>query len=155
MSAADLIDIKVQDVYEVPGDERYQRLWYLMSREADQIGQDTMRPWGAHVDFIDSKPYRDWYFIEVEGELAGCVHLTTANEVVLGLLADYYDAGIGSVVMQEMFARHPNETLCARVSGDQIGGAFFLENCGFKEVMRLYKIQTPYVTYTSSRKGKK
>jgi len=147
--AADLIDVKVQDVYEVPEVERNEQLWQLGPKPGGRPA------WAHYVAFINSRPYRDWYFIQVEGELAGCVHVTLANEIVMSMLADYYDAGIGSVVIREMFARYPGETLYARVSGADAGADAFIRGCGFHEITRLYEIKTPYVEYASSWKGKK
>lgn len=62
----------------------------LQQRGAEHaISHKKIPSFDDHCRFVDSRPYRFWYLIEVEGHYIGSVYITEMNEIGLFLKGSY------------------------------------------------------------------
>ena len=103
--------IILESVYKERARAGIEALYAIMrarSTEADphvNISHRALPPYHQHAAFVRSKPYRSWYFVKVDGLIAGSLNLTKLNEVGIVLLPDYRGKGIGKQALQMLLAR--------------------------------------------------
>lgn len=104
--------ILLESVYKERAGAGVRSLYAIMqerSTEADahtNISHRSLPPYKQHAAFVRSKPYRSWYFVKVDGLVAGSLTITKLNEIGIVLLADYRGKGIGKQALQMLLARH-------------------------------------------------
>lgn len=101
--------ILLESVYKHPGGAN--ALYELLrgrSTEADphvNISHRALPSYQKHLAFVRSHPYRGWYFVKVDGLVAGSVNLTKLNEIGIVLSPDYRGKGLGKQALQMLLAR--------------------------------------------------
>lgn len=104
--------ILLESVYKERGQAGVRSLYAIMqerSIEVDahvNISHRALPPYKQHAAFVRSKPYRRWYFVKVDGLVAGSLTISKLNEIGIVLLADYRGKGIGKQALQMLLARH-------------------------------------------------
>ena len=105
------MNITLRSVYK-DGPESIQALYELLrvrSEEDDphvNISHRRLPPFLTHARFVRSHPYRAWYFVKVDGLVAGSVNLTKLNEVGIVLHPDYRGRGVGKAALKLLLNRH-------------------------------------------------
>lgn len=102
--------IILESVYKERGGAGIRILYEFLRerlREPDtNISHHVLPAYRQHSKFVRSIPYRIWYFIKVDGLVAGTCHLTPINEIGIFLSADYRRKGIGKQALRMMISRH-------------------------------------------------
>ena len=103
--------IILESVYKARAGRGIDDLYEILrarSTEADphvNISHRGLPPYHQHAAFVRSKPYRAWYFVKVDGLVAGSVNITKLNEVGIVLLPDYRGKGIAKQALKMLLAR--------------------------------------------------
>ena len=103
--------ILLESVYKEGGHAGIDALYEIMrvrSTEDDphvNISHRVLPPFRQHALFVRARPYRAWYFVKVDGLVAGSVTLTKLNEVGIVLHPDYRGNGIGKQALQMLITR--------------------------------------------------
>ena len=126
-------------VYSVPG---YLSILYqlLSERTAEQsISHDEMPSFDEHKMFVQSMPYRYWYFIEVDNLYVGAIYLTRAEEVGLFIFKEHQGIGYGGEALAMFRKKHPGDLLANVAPDNELAHKFWTQQGG--EVVQVtYKL---------------
>ena len=120
------------DVYTVSNAVRL--LYELLSeREPGQsISHKRMPTMAEHLSFVMSKPYREWFLIEVDGAYVGAVYLSKQNEVGIGIFRKHRGNGYGKQAVAMLMDRHKGERLIANINPTNIPSLNLFKSLGFR-----------------------
>jgi RimJ/RimL family protein N-acetyltransferase len=132
--------IKLRSVYSVPDAGRH--LYRLMEERTDKvnISHRAMPSWAAHVKFVQSKPYRAWYLIEVDGEMVGATYLSRQDEIGVFLFQAHRGRGIGPKAVAALMKRHPRKRFLANINPRNKGSIAMFESMGFHHIQNTYEL---------------
>lgn len=73
--------MKLVDVYTC--ENSTQALYELLKKRstAHSISHSVMPGYAEHEAFVNSKPYRYWYLVDLDGKVVGSTYITENNEV--------------------------------------------------------------------------
>ena len=150
--------IRLVDIYE---SRDFNTLYELLKeRTSDQsISHKEMPLWDDHVDFVVSKPYEAWYFIQdwpatyeeaVFGgrrpEVVGEIHInlavypnSTVREVGISIFNSEQGKGYGSKALTELMKLHPGQ-LHANINPENHRSIKFFKRFGFKLIQQTYAL---------------
>lgn len=98
------------------------------------ISHWQMPSWPDHLAFIDRRPYREWWLIELEGAIVGACYLSKQNEIGIFVYRLKRRQGIGSAAVRMLMDRHPGERLLANINPHNEGSRAMFEALGFRHV---------------------
>lgn len=131
------------DVYD--DENRYQVLLNLLAtrKPRQAISHKAMPSWEQHVEFVDSRPFAAWYFIEDADDKAcryvGACYLTTRREVGLFLFPSRQGKGWGRRALEELRRLHPGPLL-ANIAPRNTESADFFMDAGFRKIQETYAV---------------
>lgn len=97
------------------------------------ISHKTMPTWKDHVQFVDSKPYKNWYIIRANNKPVGSIYLTKDNEIGLFMLENWRGMGYGIATLNELFRlKNKVKEFKANISPKNSHSIAFFANQGFK-----------------------
>ena len=145
--------VTLRSVYAEPcGVDALYDLLRERSEEDDphtNISHRTLPPYKAHAKFVRSIPYQAWYFVKVDGLIAGSVNVTKNNEIGIVLSADYRGKGIGQVALKLLLARrcpgpaiptHRAGRFLANVNPENKRSIRLFTSLGFKLIQHTYAL---------------
>lgn len=120
--------ITLQNVYSTSGakDFLYEMLKERAKESDVNISHRGTPSWGAHIEFVDSFPYRVWYLINyaelgARNEWAGQVYATKRNEVGVMIRPQFRRMGMARSALESMMAMHnPLPPIPAERAGDWV-----------------------------------
>lgn len=130
--------MQLTSIYEVPDADQ---ILYSLLRERPPeaaISHKEMPTFEENVEFIDSIPYKAWYFIKNDrNTIVGTVYLTRDNEVGLFVFKKHHRHGYGreAVELLRMIHRCP---LFADIAPKDTKSKAFFETMGFKPIQIVY-----------------
>ena len=146
--------VTLRSVYaELGGTEALYDLLRERSEEADphtNISHRELPPYRVHANFVRSIPYRAWYFVKVDGLIAGSVNVTKKNEIGIVLSADYRGKGIGEAALRMLLAKtkplsaHPTHRagrFLANVNPENKRSIRLFTSLGFKLIQHTYALE--------------
>jgi len=95
--------VKFVSVYKTDSDGI---LWELLLQRKYNISHKNMPTPAEHVKFIESKPYRFWFLIEVDGQFVGMIYLSKMNEIGVGILEEHKHKGYGIQAVTKMVTEY-------------------------------------------------
>lgn len=105
----------------------------LSQREAHQnISHKVMPTFEAHTNFVNSKPYLEWYIIVVDNLFIGAIYLTKEFEIGLFIDKKYRGCGFGSIALNKLIQETHIRPLYANISPRNIRSQKFFERNGFQ-----------------------
>ena len=87
-----------------------------------------------HIDFVKSKPYEAWYFIEHEGETAGAVYLSKQDEIGVFVFKSHQGKNYGPWAIEAIMLKHGKRRYLANVSPKNARSLELFRNLGFKPI---------------------
>lgn len=131
--------MELVDVYRAP--ETWRVLYELLAEREDHqnISHRALPSWGAHVAFVESRPYPHWYAID-EGGFVGAVYLTARDEIGLFLLRWARGRGLARKALDMLRARHPRPRYLANINPRNEGSIAFFEGMGFRHIQNTYEL---------------
>lgn len=122
-------------------ESRHKILYELLSeRTPDQsISHKEMPTYQKHVEFVESIPYKKWYFIHSsdEGDYVGAVYLSKNNEIGVFTFNKYHGKGYGQQAVQELMAESGGPFL-ANINPLNTASKNLFEKLGFKHIQNTY-----------------
>jgi RimJ/RimL family protein N-acetyltransferase len=132
------------DVYTHP--EAVDVLYKLLKeREPHQnISHNGMPTRKDHVAFVESKPYKAWYLIQIATDepinpdlTVGAIYLTKAREVGIGILKAHRGHGHARNAIQALRQMHPGKLL-ANINPHNKASRRLFEKLGFNFLQVTY-----------------
>lgn len=123
--------------------DRHSLLWMLLAERDPwmNISHKAMPTWEEHVAFVDRKPYLDWCFIDVDGDIVGSIYLTHLHEIGIFIFKARRGARLGPKAVWLMMEKHGPRRYLANVAPDNAGSAVMFANLGFKIIQRTYALE--------------
>lgn len=118
-------------------------LWQLMQEREPHvnISHRGMPTWEQHVNFVSSRPYKNWWIIQTdEGECAGACYLSKQNEIGVFVLKAYSGRSIGLSAICEIMVLHPGERLLANINPRNESSIALFERLGFRHCQSTYEL---------------
>ncbi len=84
----------------------YAMLKERLSEPASNISHQKMPTFAEHLRFYNSKPYRVWYLINVDGLPAGSIYASRNNEIGVYLGRDYRGLRIATWALTKLLEKH-------------------------------------------------
>ena len=113
------------------------------------ISHRALPPYREHLAFVRSRPYRAWFFVKVDGLIAGYVNVTRRNEIGIILSADYRGKGIGKQALQMLLTRtkpmaaKPSERspgFLSNINPKNARSIALFTSLGFKHIQNTYEL---------------
>ena len=146
--------VTLRSVYAEPGG--VDALYDLLRERSEEddphtnISHRVLPPYSVHTKFVRSIPYRAWYFVKVDGLIAGSVNISKRNEIGIILSADYRGKGIGQAALKLLIARrrpgpaiaaHRSGRFLANVNPENKRSIRLLTSLGFKLIQHTYALE--------------
>lgn len=140
--------IFLTDVYE--HDESCKILYDLLSERTPEqsISHRKMPTWDEHVEFFNSRPYKEWYLIqnkriEYEPECSvieqvGSCYLTKQNEIGIFIFNKHQGNGYGKASVKELMTRNDGPFL-ANINPRNFVSQGMFESLGFERIQETFK----------------
>lgn len=98
--------VSLKSVYQYPGaiDTLYELL-RLRSTEYDphvNVSHRELPPFHQHQAFVRSKPYRKWFIVLADGQVAGSLNLTKLNEIGIVLNPKFRGKGVAKAAIAKL-----------------------------------------------------
>lgn len=120
----------------------YPFLYELLKEKTPEqnISHTHLPTYDEHVAFNEGKPYKEDYIIlNEDGQAAGRVYLTRANEVGIHIKRDFRGQHLASEAIDAIIALHPGESILANIAPKNYASQRFFEGKGFHLVQYTYK----------------
>lgn len=130
-------------VYERP--DCYELLHKLLAErdETANISHKDMPGWCQHIMFVESRPYKAWYFIVEDGQALGSCYLSRQNEIGIHLFRACQGRGYGPRAVKEIIRLHGPGRYLANVSPRNERSAALFANLGFKCIQHTFELNEP------------
>jgi RimJ/RimL family protein N-acetyltransferase len=110
--------ITLINTYTVPGAARVLYELLLERDSSTNISHRKMPTWREHQQFVESKPYRKWYLVQVDGQFVGACYLTRQNEIGIQLFKAYQGKGYAVEAVNLLITKHkPLKAIPGKRSG--------------------------------------
>lgn len=106
--------IKLLSIYREMEKQNTHQVLYDLMQEAtpDQaISHKAMPSMEDHIQYINRKPHRYWYFIYAGKELVGFIYLSKRREIGIRIFNQYQNYGFGQDAVKELQCLHPGRML--------------------------------------------
>ena len=97
----------------------------------ENISHKRMPTFDDHVKFVDSRPYRQWFLIEDNGQWVGTVYLTKQNEVGVQIYKRHRRKGYATAALKKLLAMH-GDVMYANINPANTKSIELFEKLGFK-----------------------
>ena len=123
---------------------------YDLMKERDpeiNISHEKMPSWAEHLHFIQSRPFRAWYLIEIGDTWVGYVSLTQNNEIGVVIKKDHRGKGYGPEAIQTIMRLYDplpaqsafrNGHWLANISPENNHSRHIFEKLGFVKLQETY-----------------
>lgn len=117
-------------------------LWRLLQeRKAEvNISHKAMPEWEEHCRFVDSKPYKDWLLIIVNGEAIGAIYVSKMDEIGIFIFNQEQGKGYGRAAIKLLGERYKGRLLANVAPGNYKSKALFI-SLGFKPIQETFAIE--------------
>lgn len=121
-------------------ENRHAILYSLLSeRTPDQaISHKAMPTYQEHVNFVESMPYKKWYFIHADKDYVGAVYLSKHNEIGITIFNKHQGKGYGPVAVKALMDESEGPFL-ANVNPHNHASKSMFEWLGFEHIQETYK----------------
>jgi RimJ/RimL family protein N-acetyltransferase len=130
--------MRLVSVYERP--DRAQLLYNLLEERAPEvnISHKAMPSWDEHVQFVESKPYQAWYFIE-DGPTVGACYLSKQDEIGVFIFKEHQGKNYATWAIETLMMGHGKRRYLANISPQNGTSMKLFRNLGFRHVQNTYE----------------
>lgn len=127
----------------------YELLRERTEEESVNISHRKLPAYRDHLRYYRSRPYRRWYFVKVDGEIAGNCTLSHLNEIGIVLLRAYRGKGVGRLVIRRLIFDHKplaaipgkrQRRWIANINPQNERSIATFEECGFRHIQNTYAL---------------
>ena len=125
-------------IFERP--DRASLLYELLTErdETVNISHKAMPCWGDHVRFVESNPYRAWYFVMDEKPVGSC-YLSKHNEIGVQIFKAHQGKGYGRQAVQAIISAHGPRRYLANINPHNERSKELFTGLGFKLIQHTYE----------------
>lgn len=129
------------DVYARP--DRHQLLYDLLKErdETTNISHRELPTWWDHVNFVESRPYSVWNFIEVAGEIVGACYVSKTDELGIFIFRKHQGVGHGSEAVRLLMFMNGKRPYKANINPKNARSANLFEKMGFTCIQHTYELR--------------
>jgi len=138
---------------EKPVFEMHCRTLYrlLSERTVEQsISHREMPSFNKHVEFAESKPYKEWWIIYNGPRAVGAAYITHKNEIGLFIFKEFISKGYGSEALKFILNNNKHITFYANISPNNYKSINFFKKHGFLYFSDMEHVQYTYVYYSKT-----
>lgn len=132
----------LDSVYNKP---QYDSILYnlLSEREPYQsISHQSMPSYAEHLEFYESRPYKHWFMILNDDQVAlGAVYLTHNNEIGIHIFKQFRGRGYGLEAVEMLMAKYPGETFLANVNPSNEASIRLFQSLGGEHIQNTYRLK--------------
>lgn len=134
-------NIALISIYGTGGNElqMYARVLYKLLEERKpevNISHEKMPSFQEHLDFIQTRPYSEWYLIQSLDErgypFVGGIYLNQDNSIGIGILDNYKRQHYASTALEELIKANPRPKYYANINPANYQSKEFFKRHGFK-----------------------
>lgn len=134
--------IKLIPVYRV---KQHEQLLYDLLLERDigieSISHQSIPTPQEHANFVRSRPYFAWYFVEnEEGVAVGSIYLTKDREVGISVFKNQRRNGYAREALYALIAKWPGKFL-ANINPHNAKSIALFEGLGFRHIQNTYLLK--------------
>lgn len=113
--------------------KHYKVLYQILSeREPHQnISHKELPSYEAHINFVDAKPYKEWYIIYHNGPAVGSIYISHNNEIGLFVLKEFQGKGFGSWALNFILENNKHTVFRANINPMNFKSIQFFKKFGF------------------------
>lgn len=136
------MDINLISVYKRP--DRLQILFELLSERSrsESISHKEMPTPEEHVKFVESKPYKAWYFIECDG-IKGACYLSKRNEIGVFIFKQHQGFDYGKKAVTALIKKHGPGRYLANINPGNNRSLRMFGDLGFELCQYTYELAVP------------
>ena len=142
------------DVYELV-DEEYlmavTTLYHILKERPIEhgISHKKMPSFSEHIEFMETKPFRYWYLVVIDGISVGAIECLPTNEFGIHLLKEFQGKGFGRQAVELFLSTHEplpaipavrNGHWCVNVAPANEGAAAFFKALGFHKIQETFEL---------------
>jgi RimJ/RimL family protein N-acetyltransferase len=133
-------DISLTSVYEREGACRI--LFDLLKERVPEvnISHKAMPTWLEHVDFVNSRPYQAWYFIENEEGAVGAIYLSRQDEIGVFIFKWFQGYGYGTQAVLKLMEKHGPRRYLANIAPNNHPSQGMFYFLGFRLISHTYEL---------------
>ena len=117
-------------------------------RERDalvNISHKLLPTWDKHVQFVESRPYKDWWFIhsdnsDDEDEVLGACYLSHQNEIGIFIFKSRQGKGYGKEAIKAVIEKHGPGRYLANINPHNERSLGVFAKLGFKKIQETYEL---------------
>lgn len=122
--------------------QEHERILYELLKERtpeQSISHKELPTYEQHIEFVRSKPYKDWYLIKSEeGYWVGSIYLTHQHEVGIFIFKQYFGNRFGEMAVSMLKHMTPGRLL-ANVSPQNSPSHKLFRRMGWKIIQVTYQ----------------
>lgn len=139
-------EMELKNVYSKKAQTFEDNAWFLYellkARPSNaNISHSKTPTWKAHLAFVASCPYREWFLIRVGHHIVGSVYLSKRDELGIAIWPSFQGKGYATKALKMMVARHKKRVLYANIAPSNYKSQFlFVRKLGFKHIQETYRL---------------
>jgi len=103
------------------------------------ISHKKMPTFEEHIQFILSKPYKEWNVLMIRNVKVGSVYLSRQNEIGIFIKKEFQNKGFGKIALDLIIKKNGNIRYLANVNPNNTDSINFFTNYGFKIIQNTYE----------------
>mgnify|MGYP001605012207 CR=1 FL=1 len=109
-------------------------LYHVLHERAPEqsISHKEMPTFDQHRAFVERRPYKFWYLIQVDTEPVGSIYLTEQNEIGVFILKEHRSRGHGTRAIKLLMQTHPQEQFLANINPNNAKSLALFEGLEFR-----------------------
>lgn len=122
-------------------EEDYEFLFNLLKNRKSNvsISHRKMPTYREHIEFIESKPYHQWYIVFFDKERIGSAYLSKNDEIGISLVENVQGKNLGSKVLEMIIKRNPRKRYLANINPKNLYSKKFFEKNGFDLIQHTFE----------------
>ena len=122
-------------------EEDYEFLFNLLKNRKSNvsISHRKMPTYSEHIEFIESKPYHQWYIVFFDEERIGSAYLSKNDEIGIFISKKFQGKNIGFHALTELLKKNPRKRFLANVNPKNKKSMAFFKNNGFKLIQYTFE----------------
>ena len=120
------------------------RFLFNLLKERDpetNISHKNMPTFTEHVKFVKSKPYSEWYIIELGKSKIGSIYLSKNDEIGIFIKKQFQSGNIGQESLKKIMEMNPRKRYLANVNPKNLISQKFFRKNNFKLIQHTFVLE--------------
>lgn len=136
--------MQLVSIYPMPHPAEFHLLYDILAQrdENTSISHRRMPSWSDHVEFVMSRPYKDWWVIVVDHVRVGAAYLSKQDEIGVFILKEHQKRGYGPAAVKAVIASQPaGAVLYANINPQNARSIEMFQGLGFRHIQNTYRLE--------------